>query len=175
MYWQKAYRWGFNAPFRLRACGNPKAPQIACDYFVWKDPSGLTRDGKENKESKRNLSEMYNENNYEGARAGSADLPPHPLCQCGLPTTRLTCRQGKNEGKVFYVCLKDKGSQCKYWEWETNVLAGRTREFKRTKGDGINTASDGPTGRSGIGGRAVGSACFKCKQEGHWASNCPNY
>jgi hypothetical protein len=170
---------GTHAGSAFYCCGHPKAPQIACNFFVWKNPAGMKQVDKDNKGSKRNLSDMYNQNAFEGNESTGAcsdELPTHPLCQCDLPTTRLTCRRGQNEGKVFYVCPKDKGSQCKYWEWETNVIAGKSREYKRARGDGSNAASGGfaAADGGGHGNRNGNNTCFKCRQEGHWASNCPN-
>ena len=166
---------GSHAGSAFFCCGHPKFPERHCNYFVWKDPDGVRHEGKENANGKRNLADMCPKSDYYAATGGdSAEPPAHPQCQCDLQSVRRTVRQGPNEGKVFYVCPKDRGEQCRFYEWETDVIAGTMKEFKRPKGGGGGGGYSRGGGGGGGGGRSGGNACFKCKQEGHWASNCPN-
>jgi hypothetical protein len=86
-------------------------------------------------------------------------------------------KEGPNTGKTFYVCPKEKGEQCRYFEFEEDLLL-------KAGGDGLgsngNTAPAGGrggnfAGASSRGGGAGGdNKCWKCKESGHWAGECPN-
>jgi hypothetical protein len=44
-------------------------------------------------------------------------------CMCGLESKRIQVKkEGKNKGRWFYVCPKERYSQCKYFEWDEDTL-----------------------------------------------------
>lgn len=43
---------------------------------------------------------------------------PGPLCKCGFPAVQRTVKkQSANKGKQFFVCSKEQGQQCAFFEW----------------------------------------------------------
>ena len=80
-----------------------------------------------------------------------------PSCHCSF-SNRSVLRSVKREcsvkGKKFWSCATIGTGSCKFFQW---VVPG-------ANGNG-NGGSD----------RALDSGvCFKCRQSGHWAKNCPN-
>jgi hypothetical protein len=60
----------------------------------------------------------------------SVQLPgtgaPVPLCKCNEPCARLQSSTARNPGRWFLKCakFKDDSTQCKYFMWEDELLAG---------------------------------------------------
>ncbi|KAF8134539.1 DNA topoisomerase [Boletus edulis] len=86
-------------------------------------------------------------------------------CKCKEDTVQRTVtKEGPNKGRLFWGCAKGRDEGCSFFEWDD--------EPSKTPGSGAplpistRTVSHNDPHSSG--------KCFKCDQEGHWASACPN-
>ena len=75
-------------------------------------------------------------------------------CHCNLiAVTRTLSKAGANQGRQFYTCTKS-AARCNFFQWLDEE--GGSSSIKRPQG---STSSGVVT-------------CFKCGQEGHFATNC---
>ncbi|KIM83270.1 hypothetical protein PILCRDRAFT_438526 [Piloderma croceum F 1598] len=92
----------------------------------------------------------------DGPEAG-----PSRQCKCReTPVQRTVVKEGPNTGRAFWVCQKpqDTDGRCDYFEWDD---------------ESPRSIIGAPATNANQGGQTNGE-CFKCHQEGHWASACPN-
>ncbi|KAL4074090.1 DNA topoisomerase [Scleroderma citrinum] len=80
-------------------------------------------------------------------------------CRCKEDAVQRTVtKDGINKGRIFWTCVKGRDEGCGFFEWEDEPS-------KPAQPMTIRTASQNNASSSG--------RCFKCDQEGHWASACP--
>jgi hypothetical protein len=104
----------------------------------------------------------YNADNGSGIPNSSRreESNPIPKCSCGWNTfavLRIVKRDCEVKGKHFYSCATLGSGGCRFFQWVPIPI--------------IEASNGGPqasTRRSGTG------VCYKCNEEGHWASQCPN-
>jgi DNA topoisomerase-3 len=73
---------------------------------------------------------------------------------------RTVTKEGKNQGRQFYVCPKPQEEQLKEcFMWADELNSG---------GNNTNSVSSFGSSASSSGG----GACYNCGQPGHWSSNC---
>eukprot|EP00898_Chlorokybus_atmophyticus_P007322 jgi/Chlat1/7591/Chrsp63S09151 len=116
-----------------------------------------------------------------GAQPTGHSAIPH--CNCGTPATERTANTATNPNRVFYTC-----NVCHYFQWRdelgnaarSNAATGasRNRSGSQSAARGARGRGRGRAGKArGGAGRASASAssgCFKCGEQGHFASGCPN-
>ncbi|KAG2135420.1 hypothetical protein DEU56DRAFT_806924 [Suillus clintonianus] len=87
-------------------------------------------------------------------------------CQCREDAARRTVtKEGSNKGRIFWGCPKGKDGGCGFFEWDDEPPKPKSAAPSRP----MSTRSASQNDPSSSGGK-----CFKCDQEGHWASACPN-
>ena len=114
----------------------PKGFQDKCGFFQWSSPD-MNASGGNNRTTVNDSSksQRFRENRRNTINSQN--------CDCGQPSTRLTARTGKNQGRVFFKCSK-KEDQCKYFYWE----------------DGKGNLSENTP------------KCFNCNEYGHFSTSC---
>lgn len=86
-------------------------------------------------------------------------------CQCREDAVRRTVtKEGTNKGRIFWGCSKGKDGGCAFFEWDDESPKPKSAAPRPMSSRSV-TQNDS-TSSSG--------KCFKCDQEGHWASACPN-
>jgi DNA topoisomerase III len=72
-------------------------------------------------------------------------------CKCDLTAvSRTVSKEGENKGRAFWTCPNSQGNQCGFFEWDDE---------------------DGGSGqRPPPGSGGSGITCYKCNQQGHFAS-----
>jgi hypothetical protein len=66
------------------------------------------------------LTAMENQNQNEpgNTTSNAENNEDNPLCKClNKSVKRIVKKEGRNQGKFFYVCSKDKQHQCGFFEW----------------------------------------------------------
>lgn len=96
-----------------------------------------------------------------GASQTESDSIAVRTCRCGENASRRTVsKDGGNKGRMFWGCSKGRDEGCGFFEWDD--------EPSRSTGASTSvTRSTSQTNPSSSG------RCFRCDQEGHWASACP--
>ena len=85
---------------------------------------------------------------------------------------RTVTKEGKNQGRQFYVCPKPQEEQlkeCFMWADDFNNNNNNNNNNKYSSG----TTSYGSSSSSGGGSGGTSGSCYNCGQPGHWSSNCP--
>ncbi|OJA20077.1 hypothetical protein AZE42_02477 [Rhizopogon vesiculosus] len=128
-----------------------------CQFFQWCEngPSNLSANPLPLVPAKRTL-----------ASEPSVDSTARQ-CQCREDAARRTVgKEGPNKGRIFWGCLKRKDDGgCGFFEWDDEPKKPQSAAAPRPMSSRSGT-QNAPTSASG--------KCFKCDQEGHWASACPN-
>ncbi|THH30422.1 hypothetical protein EUX98_g3766 [Antrodiella citrinella] len=101
-------------------------------------------------------------------------------CDCNKPAILLVTKQGENAGRKFWKCSGPTDAKCKYWEWAIDAEIEGVPVLNEGVGGGASArtgsfGNDGGSGASGSRPSGVGGTtgeCYKCGQEGHWASSC---
>lgn len=87
-------------------------------------------------------------------------------CQCHEDAVQRTVtKEGQNKGRIFWGCSKGKDGGCGFFEWDNELPKPKSAPAPRPMSS-RSVTQNGLTSSSG--------KCFKCDQEGHWASACPN-
>ncbi|KAG7098452.1 hypothetical protein E1B28_000402 [Marasmius oreades] len=86
-----------------------------------------------------------------------------PRCDCNVSAAQRTVvKDNENKGRKFWTCGNERA--CKYFQFvdepTSNVPAKRTHS--NTVNAGTSSQNETP------------DACYKCYEQGHWASQCPN-
>eukprot|EP00899_Mesostigma_viride_P001798 jgi/Mesvir1/11619/Mv00025-RA.1 len=121
-----------------------------------------------------------------GAAAGGRGHAAIPECGCGVACVELQSRTPNNPGRAFFKCA-DRDAPCGFFVWKDEYINNgpASRGGGATGGRGgraqapaaaFASAAGGyvGTGAGGMGGGGPSRACFRCGEEGHYASNCPN-
>jgi DNA topoisomerase-3 len=88
-------------------------------------------------------------------------------CKCREDAARRTVtKEGPNKGRLFWGCSKGKDGGCEFFEWDDESSKPTSAAAPRPVTSRSVTQHNDSTSSSG--------KCFKCDQEGHWASACPN-
>lgn len=143
------------------ACSQPRESQ--CRYFEWADSLPI---------SSTNISTTYNmttvapkvKDTYYGHKTNTEDSTTTTNCKCGkVVALRTVQKDGPNKGRQFMTCPMPQGQQCGYFEFisEVSGISGASNSIVHS-GSSLTAVSS--SSRSG--------SCYKCGQEGHWASNC---
>ncbi|KAI9571123.1 DNA topoisomerase [Boletus coccyginus] len=95
-----------------------------------------------------------------GASRSDQALVPARQCRCKEDAVQRTVtKEGANKGRLFWGCAKGKDEGCHFFEWDDEPT---------------NTPVSGPSMSTRTDDPHSSGKCFKCDQEGHWASACPN-
>ena len=143
-----------------------------CDMFEWADepPRSQQRGGGGGGGGGfQGNSSSNNNNSYSGGGGNSFsssrnnDGPSHAyrvpegavVCKCNAPAmTRVTKKEGPNQGREFYRC--GTPAECGFFQW----------------------ADEAASGGGGGGGSSSSSSssvvCYRCNQPGHFSNACPN-
>ncbi|KIM69270.1 hypothetical protein SCLCIDRAFT_830191 [Scleroderma citrinum Foug A] len=123
-----------------------------CGFFEWAEDEDCVRnDGRSPVVTVKRASETE--------RPVTASNAPTRQCRCKEDAVQRTVtKDGLNKGRLFWGCAKGKDEGCGFFEWDDEPN-------RSTQSMSTYTASQNNASSSG--------RCFKCDQEGHWASACP--
>ncbi|KAG1812148.1 DNA topoisomerase [Suillus subaureus] len=130
-----------------------------CGFFKWCDdgPVGMSANPMSLVPAKRALASERSLNQVDAVAR---------QCQCREDAARRTViKEGPNKGRIFWGCSKGKDGGCEFFEWDDESSKPKSAAAPRPMSSRSVTQNDS-TSSSG--------KCFKCDQEGHWASACPN-
>ncbi|KAF9483172.1 hypothetical protein BDN70DRAFT_351794 [Pholiota conissans] len=122
-----------------------------CDFFQWVDEGVGT-----SVPAKRSYTNTTNSGTGDARR-----------CNCNEDGIMLTTnKEGPNQGRKFWKCRKpvDQGP-CGFFEWDDEPPRNSGGPLARGGGAGPSRGQSFNSTPSG--------ACFKCGEEGHFASACP--
>ncbi|KAF8149452.1 DNA topoisomerase [Crassisporium funariophilum] len=132
----------------------------SCGFFKWVEEAPLASGSRlptSNVPSKRTYSSAQELQSNGAVRN----------CKCNEEGIMQTVsRESENKGRKFWTCRKGESARCGFFEWDDepprNATAGQGGMTSRTSS--LNTNGAG----------ASSGGCFKCGEDGHWASACPN-
>lgn len=159
---------GPNKGRKFWTCG--KGRDDGCGFFEWTDEAtGSAGSGRGSKASssrsksagsvvpaKRPFSTSATANSALGTSGDDF------RCKCDLtPAFRTVNNQGANQGRNYYTCPSlSSSAKCNFFVWESE-LDGEAPAAKRTM-----------SAHNGGGGQSAYS-CYKCGEQGHFSSACP--
>jgi DNA topoisomerase-3 len=133
---------GSNFGKQFFACSKPQSDSTKCDFFQWNDGNGDTA-----------CISRFEQN-------VQMNTSNKTKCNCNLiAVTKTSSKAGANQGRQFYTCTKS-GSRCNFFQWVDEEGSSFTQGSSR------GNSSKFTAGQSGS------ITCFKCGQEGHFATNC---
>ncbi|THH02191.1 hypothetical protein EW145_g6782 [Phellinidium pouzarii] len=154
---------GPNTGRRFWKCGNTDQ----CDFFEWMDgPSHSTTSSMAPRSAapQRSYADSNVMRNASNDNRLTAPAPPLRRCRCDLTAVLKTvAREGPNLGRKFWMCSNSERAVCGYFEWDEDS----------TPGLGTSRNMNASADAGGAGGGQTGE-CYKCGEQGHWASSCPN-
>ncbi|KAN0091264.1 DNA topoisomerase, type IA, core domain containing protein [Tylopilus felleus] len=134
--------------------------QDACGFFEWIEGE----DDEEGQSSTRPTPLIPAKRSIDASRPDQAAVPTRH-CRCKEDAVQRTvAKEGGNKGRRFWACGKGKDEGCNFFEWDEEPT--KTPGLRPPTSMSTRTASENDPQSSG--------KCFKCDQEGHWASVCPN-
>ncbi|KAI8992952.1 DNA topoisomerase [Trametes punicea] len=90
-------------------------------------------------------------------------------CQCDLTAVLRESQSTNSQGRKYWACPNgSRQARCKYFEWAADDEEAPVVQPKRSYSSTVGNATQNGGGSSNSG------ACYRCGQEGHWASSCPN-
>ncbi|KAI0675385.1 DNA topoisomerase [Trametes maxima] len=143
-----------------------------CQFFQWTDgPSGTSSTLVPSSSSTRvgsSTSTYSSSSTVIPSKRPRSSLSAERRCQCDLTAV---LKSVASTGRKYWTCPNgSRAAKCNYFEWsnddEVEASAPPTRSFS----GGVGGASNGNGGGGGSGG--MSGACYKCGEEGHWASAC---
>ncbi|CDU22640.1 related to DNA topoisomerase III alpha [Sporisorium scitamineum] len=163
---------GPNQGRRFYACAKPMGDPGRCDFFDWADS---VDNGSRNTTTTTTTTRTVpakrpapRDNDADGwmpnMRSNSSGTR---RCECDLQAVlKTTTNGGPNQGRSFWMCGRESARlRCKFFEW--NEEDGGT-------GGSTSNGCGGSSNDFNAGGGGGGGGCFRCGQNGHWASDCPN-
>ncbi|KAK4047157.1 DNA topoisomerase [Microbotryomycetes sp. JL201] len=144
-----------------------KGRDAGCGFFEWKDQAASKRAETKLARPAQKRIRHPTPPLSTGLRTNNDDAESL-RCNCDLTPVRMTTNKpGPNQGREFLRCPNSSvDSRCKFFKWldeiQSQPVAGTSRA-----GPFTDAGSEG-------GMSAPSGTCFKCQQEGHWASNCTN-
>lgn len=139
---------GSNFGKQFFACSKPQSDPTKCDFFQWNDSS---------------TDSAYISRFEQNAQISATSKTK---CHCNLIALTKTCsKAGQNQGRQFYTCTKSS-ARCNFFQWIDEEGSG---SFQRAEGFTFQGRGSSSNSTGGISG---GITCFKCGQEGHFATNC---
>nr|XP_031860656.1 uncharacterized protein CI109_003987 [Kwoniella shandongensis]KAA5527728.1 hypothetical protein CI109_003987 [Kwoniella shandongensis] len=149
-------------------CPKPQGEQ--CGYFQWAGdddrppqagPSRSTAQHVQPPQKRQRTSSRNDMHQNDGDEV---------RCDCGLEASFGTVmKDGPNKGRQFWACPNNPKARCGFFTWADDTDGGGGGGGG---GGGRAPSRAGPSG--GGGGSGSSGGCFKCGEEGHWSSACPN-
>ncbi|KAK4046311.1 DNA topoisomerase [Microbotryomycetes sp. JL221] len=148
-----------------------KGRQEGCGFFQWNDQmlnESNKRKANEPVQQQRPAQRPRQQHQAPSYQDVDQDEDNALRCNCDLtPVQVTTTKEGPNQGRIFLRCPNSSiSSRCKFFKWldELDEQGLQQRDL------GSNKGNSNVVGVS----RVTSGKCYKCDQEGHWASNCPN-
>lgn len=146
-----------------------------CDFFLWADasntntsvppPAPYSRGAGDANNRQSTFQNQQNDDNSE------------TCCGCGEQAKLLTVvKDGPTRGRPFYVCAKQRGAQCGFFQWaDENGASGDGFGQDSNNRFGGGARYDGGSGSRGRGrGRGRGKANESSNNESKKARKCGN-
>ncbi|KAI0775801.1 DNA topoisomerase [Trametes elegans] len=149
---------------RFWTCGQNQT----CQFFQWFDgPSnGSSTFASSSSNRAGTASTAYSLASTVPSKRAHSSASTERRCECGLAVVLRESQSASNNGRKYWTCPNGRDAKCKYFEWADVDEGALQPEPKRAYATGAEGGTAGAAGGS--------NACFKCLQEGHWASACPN-
>ena len=97
------------------------------------------------------------------AAGGAGGADSHPRCQHGRTRMVTVKKEGKNKGRMFYVCAQQRGAQCNFFQWADQSHGSTAAAAGGGGGGGSTSASNG---------LAAASATIKPATPQVWSNVC---
>lgn len=154
---------------RFWTCGQNQT----CQFFQWSD--GPSASGTPTAVASSSSSRAYPSSTaYSSVSAVVPAKRPHSAvgaerrCGCDLTAVLKVSQSASNANRKYWSCPNgSRQARCAYFEWAADDEDGPIEPPKRTFS---SNAGNAPSGGGGGGAGASGSGCYKCGEEGHWAS-----
>ncbi|OSD06958.1 prokaryotic type I DNA topoisomerase [Trametes coccinea BRFM310] len=152
-------------------CGQDRT----CQFFQWADASSTASSSAA---SSSTLATRSTPTTYSATSTVVPSKRPFSTvgtqrrCDCDLTAVLKESTSASSKGRKYWSCPNgSRIARCKYFEWAADDEDGPVAQPKRSYSSG---PASGPQGSAGGGGGGGSGSCFRCGQEGHWASACPN-
>lgn len=161
------------------ACSKIQTDSTRCDYFQWVNQESGTLSVKPHLNTIHYIPPIQSRSEY--SEQYKQNLTNDPKCFCGLVSVSLTSTKESTKGRTFFRCVKTSG-KCAFFEWSDVNSNGGTESIHPVSiagncfkcGEQGHFASSCSKGSSAaLVGPASGS-CYKCGDKGHFSNACPN-
>ncbi|XP_063877725.1 DNA topoisomerase 3-alpha-like isoform X1 [Scylla paramamosain] len=157
--------------------------QNSCNLFLWADDDNSMRRERD-KDTGRGRNQTV-QSSSRATRPMQSNGDEEVLCQCGNPAKRLTVvKDTPNKGRQFYICSKDRGQECRFFQWadepssDSDRRQGGTAEGNwnggRMSSSGWSEEKRGvKRGHTQSQQSSTKRKCGLCGGFGHDRRNCP--